>query len=59
MFTILLWNDRTEQLEHRFSTRYGERITRERNVPLGHGIIGAVAATSPGFRAKVVGARPK
>ncbi len=43
MFTILLWNDRTDQLEHRFSTRYGERITRERNVPLGHGIIGTAA----------------
>jgi sigma-B regulation protein RsbU (phosphoserine phosphatase) len=44
MFTILLWNDRTEQLEHRFSTRYGERITRSRNVPLGFGIIGTAAA---------------
>ncbi len=44
MFTILLWNDRTEQFEHRFSTRYGERVTRERNVPLGLGLIGTAAA---------------
>ena len=44
MFTILLWNPTTEQLEHRFSTRYGERITRERNVSLGDGIIGSAAA---------------
>ena len=44
MFTILLWNDRTEQLEHRFSTRYGERITRSRNVSLGEGLIGSAAA---------------
>ncbi|RXH56882.1 SpoIIE family protein phosphatase [Granulicella sibirica] len=44
MFTILLWNPTTEQLEHRFSTRYGERITRERNVSLGDGIIGTAAA---------------
>lgn len=44
MFTILLWNERTEQFEHRFSTRYGERIARERNVPLGLGLIGAAAA---------------
>ena len=44
MFTILLWNDRTDQFEHRFSTRYGERIARERNVPLGHGLIGTAAA---------------
>ncbi len=43
MFTILLWNDRTEQLEHRFSTRYGERIHRERNVSLGMGLIGVAA----------------
>ena len=43
MFTILLWNERTEQFEHRFSTRYGERITRERNVALGQGLIGTAA----------------
>jgi phosphoserine phosphatase RsbU/P len=43
MFTILLWNERTEQFEHRFSTRYGERVTRERNVSLGQGIIGSAA----------------
>jgi len=35
MFTILLWNERSERFEHRFSSRYGERITRERNVLLG------------------------
>ncbi len=44
MFTILLWNERSGQFEHRFSTRYGERVTRERNVPLGLGLIGAAAA---------------
>jgi phosphoserine phosphatase RsbU/P len=43
MFTILLWNERTEQFEHRFSTRYGERVTRERSVTLGQGIIGTAA----------------
>ena len=43
MFTILLWNENTGQLEHRFSTRYGERITRERTVQLGQGIIGHAA----------------
>jgi sigma-B regulation protein RsbU (phosphoserine phosphatase) len=43
MFTILLWNDRTQQFEHRFSSRYGERVTRERNVTLGKGIIGTAA----------------
>ncbi|MDE3104036.1 MAG: SpoIIE family protein phosphatase [Acidobacteriota bacterium] len=43
MFSILLWNDRTSLLEHRFSTRYGERIQRERTIRLGHGIIGTAA----------------
>ncbi len=43
MFTILLWNERTERFEHRFSSRFGERITREHNVKLGEGIIGNAA----------------
>jgi sigma-B regulation protein RsbU (phosphoserine phosphatase) len=43
MFTILLWNDRTQQMEHRFSSRYGERVVRQHNVKLGHGIIGSAA----------------
>jgi sigma-B regulation protein RsbU (phosphoserine phosphatase) len=43
MFTILLWNDRREQFEHRFSSRFGERIVREHNVKLGEGIIGSAA----------------
>jgi sigma-B regulation protein RsbU (phosphoserine phosphatase) len=43
MFTILLWNDRTERFEHRFSSRFGERIQREHNVRLGEGIIGTAA----------------
>ncbi len=44
MFTILLWNDRSEQLEHRFSSRYGEPITRRRTVRLNEGLIGTAAA---------------
>jgi len=43
MFTILLWNDRSERFEHRFSSRFGERIRREHNVKLGEGIIGNAA----------------
>ena len=43
MFTILLWNDRTERLEHRFSSRYGERVENQRTVRLGEGLIGAAA----------------
>lgn len=43
MFSILLWNDRTQQFEHRFSSRYGERVSRERTIALGQGIIGLAA----------------
>ncbi len=43
MFTILLFNERTNRLEHRFSTRYGHRVTLDRIVQLGEGIIGAAA----------------
>ena len=43
MFTILLWSESQQQFVHRFTTRFGERITRERNIPLGVGIIGTAA----------------
>jgi sigma-B regulation protein RsbU (phosphoserine phosphatase) len=43
MFTILLWNEASEQFEHRFSTRYGERVTRDVTVALGQGLIGSSA----------------
>ncbi len=43
MFTILLWNERTQLFEHRFSSRFGERVTRERTIALGEGLIGTAA----------------
>jgi phosphoserine phosphatase RsbU/P len=43
MFTILLWSQSQQQFVHRFSTRYGEVVSRERNAPLGVGIIGNAA----------------
>ncbi|HZY74026.1 MAG TPA: SpoIIE family protein phosphatase [Edaphobacter sp.] len=43
MFSILLWNERTQQFEHRFSSRYGERVSRERTIVPGQGIIGTAA----------------
>jgi phosphoserine phosphatase RsbU/P len=43
MFTILLWSDRTQQFEHRFSTRYGERVRRDRGAVYGVGLIGSAA----------------
>jgi sigma-B regulation protein RsbU (phosphoserine phosphatase) len=43
MFSILLWNDRTQLFEHRFSSRFGERVIRERTIALGEGLIGTAA----------------
>jgi phosphoserine phosphatase RsbU/P len=43
MFSILLWNDRTEHFEHSFSSRFGERVIRERTIKLGEGLIGSAA----------------
>src|SRR5215469_11006886 len=43
MFTILLWSKSRDRFEHRFSTRYGERVARDRTIPLGIGIIGTAA----------------
>jgi sigma-B regulation protein RsbU (phosphoserine phosphatase) len=43
MFTILLWNKRTQLFEHRFSSRFGERVIRERTIALGEGLIGTAA----------------
>lgn len=43
MFTILLWSERTQQFEHRFSTRFGERVRRDKGAVYGVGLIGTAA----------------
>ena len=43
MFTILLWSESRQQFAHRFSTRFGERVQRDRNATMGHGIFGIAA----------------
>lgn len=44
MFTILLWSESRQQFMHRFSTRFGERVQRDRNAEMGKGIFGIAAA---------------
>src|ERR1700727_13799 len=43
MFSILLWNDRTQHFEHSFSSRFGEGVIRERIISVGAGLIGTAA----------------
>ncbi|WP_263409275.1 SpoIIE family protein phosphatase [Terriglobus tenax] len=43
MFSILLWNPKSKQFEHRFSTKFGERVQRQHVVEPGQGIIGTAA----------------
>jgi phosphoserine phosphatase RsbU/P len=43
MFSILLWNERNHHFEHSFSSRFGERVIRERIIALGEGLIGTAA----------------
>ena len=43
LFTILLWSESRQQFIHRFSTRFGERVTRDQAAVLGEGIIGHAA----------------
>jgi sigma-B regulation protein RsbU (phosphoserine phosphatase) len=45
MFTILVWSDSRQLFVHRLSTRFGERVNRERNAVMGEGIFGIAAAT--------------
>jgi phosphoserine phosphatase RsbU/P len=43
MFSILLWNENTQHFEHSFSSRFGERVIRERIIAIGEGLIGTAA----------------
>ncbi|MGD0445811.1 MAG: SpoIIE family protein phosphatase [Edaphobacter sp.] len=43
MFSILLWNDGSQHFEHTFSSRFGERVLRERTIALGQGLVGTAA----------------
>ncbi len=43
MFTVLLWSESRQQFVHRLSTRFGERVHRDRNAVMGQGIFGIAA----------------
>lgn len=43
MFTVLLWSESRQQFVHRLSTRFGERVHRDRTAVMGQGIFGIAA----------------
>ena len=43
LFCVMLWNERTQLLEHSFSLRYDERIVEKGGFPLGYGLCGTAA----------------
>jgi SAM-dependent methyltransferase len=43
LFCIMLWDDRTQMLEHSFSMKYGEAIPQRGGFPLGYGLSGTAA----------------
>src|SRR4029077_9757850 len=45
MFSILLLDPSGEKLQHRFSLRFNENIHIKREIPLGHGVVGAAASS--------------
>jgi sigma-B regulation protein RsbU (phosphoserine phosphatase) len=44
MFSILLLDEPTQTLQHRFSLRFKENIQLKHDIPLGRGLVGAAAA---------------
>jgi hypothetical protein len=43
LFCIMLWNERTQVLEHSFSMKYGKVIPQRGGFPLGYGLSGTAA----------------
>src|ERR1700736_4724979 len=43
LFSVMLWNERTQHLESAFSMRYGDTIPSRLRVPLHQGITGTAA----------------
>jgi sigma-B regulation protein RsbU (phosphoserine phosphatase) len=44
LFSVMLWDEETQLLEHTFSLRYDERFAQKGGFPLGHGVTGSAAA---------------
>ncbi len=59
MFAVMLWNEETQLLEHAYSLRFDERFVLKGGFPLGHGIVGTVAALRQPIRVPNVHLDPR
>lgn len=50
MFSVMLLDEGTQRLYHRFTIGYGEQASKDWQIPLGHGITGTAAATKRAVR---------
>ncbi len=50
VFSVMLWNEKTQHLESAFVMRYGDAITARTRVPLHQGLTGAAASTRRAVR---------
>ena len=58
LFSVMLWNEEAQLLEHTFSLRYDERMVEKGGFPLGHGVTGTTAALRQPIRVPNVHLNP-
>src|SRR5258708_16006829 len=59
IFGVMLLEESTQRLYHRFTIGYGEQASKDWQIPLGQGITGTAAATRRAARAAGVRAAPR
>ncbi len=59
LFSVLLWNEERQLLEHAFSLQFDERFCQKTDFPLGYGICGTVAALRQPLRVPNVHLDPR
>src|SRR5258708_16702743 len=59
MFGVMLLDESTQRLYHRFTIGYGEQASKDWQIPLGQGITGTAAATGRAVRVADVREDPR
>jgi sigma-B regulation protein RsbU (phosphoserine phosphatase) len=59
IFSVMLLDDTTQKLYHRFTIGYGEEATKDWQIPIGQGITGTAAATGRAVRVPDVREDPR